>query len=221
MSRIIDRTFILTLLVLTAFANGGCKKKQPELILEGKVRSSHTGSALSGVAILLEQKLVEGQVFSGGFNTAGSTNSGSDGMYEITWERQNIAELQVTAEKSNYISTTIGLNPDDFNAQEAVVKNISLQPEAFVQTRLVNIEPGEVSDQIRFRFNTEGYNCNCCENTWREITGADSDSTFTCTLYGNTWIRYRVEINTSESNILILDSIWCPAFQTTPLLIEY
>lgn len=221
MTRFTRGGIILILAVCGGLTQTACKKKQPELLLEGRVRAVNSGSGLAGVSILLEQKLVDGQVFSGGFNTAGTATTGPDGLYRITWERQNIAELQVTAEKDNYISTTLTLSPDDFQAEEAVVQNISLHPEAFVQVRLANLQPGEDEDLIRFQFNTDGYSCNCCESTWREITGADTDSTFTCTLYGDTWIRYRAEINTSESNYLILDSIWCPAFETTSLLIEY
>jgi hypothetical protein len=48
----------------------------------------------------------------------------------------------------------------------------------------------------------------------------DVDFTSSCKLYGDSWIYYRWDIF-KDTDTSFVDSVYCPAFQTTNILIEY
>lgn len=211
---------ILMVIVLVIMAPS-CRKKDPVYILEGHVRSHATGQALSGVTVSVEQRTVGGNVFSGAFTQAASGSTISDGTYRLEWPREQLAEVQLLASKASYIPATIALDPEDFLPEEVVYQNVRLQPEAFIEVTLTNTGEAAVEDLIRFRFTQANFDCACCNGNWKELWGADADTTFSCRIYGDIWLKYWAEITAESGNLLIIDSLWCPSFATTPLIIEY
>jgi len=211
-------TFVIIILMMSA---GSCRKAPSELILEGKTMEYGGIQPLSGVALSVEQRVVDGAVFIGAYSLAASTTTSADGTYRMAWPRTQLAGLRLLTSRSGYIPVTLELSPDDFAPGETVYQNIRLRPEAFITMNLRNSGPGYSEDLLRFRFYGETYNCACCSAEWREFTGADVDTSLTCRVYGNQWARYWAEVVSPDGNQLVLDSVWCPAFQTTSVEFDY
>jgi hypothetical protein len=198
-----------------------CRKEQKDLQLEGTVRNARTLMPIGGVYVELEQQVVEDGVFGGAFRPAGEAYTNTDGNFSIKWPRQTIAQLRVSASKSNYIAHQTTLNPDQFQPGVTVTRNLKLYPATFISVRLRNTGETSASDQIRFKFDEADFDCICCSEEWREINGENVDSTFQCMLYGETWLKYRVEFISAGNSGLQFDSIWCPSFQINNLEVNY
>ncbi|MFZ4784749.1 MAG: hypothetical protein ACOYLH_04670 [Flavobacteriales bacterium] len=199
-----------------------CKKEARNVhILEGKVYDGRTGSGISGAFVEVQQQVLSDGTFSGVFNTAGTSNSGAGGGYTIEWERANMVEVKVLCEATNYIEREIQLDPGAFSPDQAVGQDIALYPEAFITINISRPVFGSATDQFDFRFDNADFDCLCCNNNWKSIEGADADTTFTCRLYGDTWLRFKKQIITADLDTLITDSIYCPRLLTTTVNIEW
>lgn len=214
----------LHLIVLMAMLLGGafdsCRKKNPVYILEGQVREFNSGSPVSGASLKLEQQSVEGNVFSGAFSTAATATSDGSGNYRMSWPRAQIARLRLTVSKPFYITSVVELNPDEFLPDESVSKNQLLRPEAFLQIQLRNIGVTETNDYLKFRVLSQ-FECACCTNNLLDLPGPSVDTTYTCRVYGNSWVRFWRESGSGGIQLVGNDSIWCPAFETSQLQINY
>jgi hypothetical protein len=211
---------ILSVIVLVLTAPS-CSKKDPVYILEGQVKSYTTGQGLSGVSVSVEQRTVGGNVFSGAFTQAASGSTAPDGKYQLEWPRTQLAEVRLLASKASYIPAIIALDPEDFLPEEVVYQSVRMRPEAFVEVTLTNTGESATEDLMRFRFTQVNFDCACCNGDWKEISGADADTTFSCRIHGDIWLKYWAEVTAESGNLLIIDSLWCPSFVTTPLVIEY
>ncbi len=216
----IKNIFFLLAFVLLAIAS--CKKDKRNVhILEGTVTDGRTGSGLSGCFVEVEQQVLSDGTFGGVFNSAATSSTNASGGYAMEWERENMVEVRLVVERTDYIEKTINLNPNDFNPDEAVTQNVELFPEAYVQVDITRNIPGANSDQFDFRFDNANFDCVCCNNNWKSIAGATADTTFSCRLYGDTWLKFKKQIFTAELDTIITDSIFCPRFQTSTIQIDW
>jgi len=204
--------------VILCFA--GCKKKSPVYVLEGIVRAHQQETALSGVSLKLEQQAVDGNVYSGVYTTAATTTSDQNGKFRLSWPRTQIARLRLLASQPDYIPSTVELSPDDFTPDEPVRKTIRLYPEAFVEINLRNSGSTSPEDYLKFRLLNQ-FSCECCTTDLLEVQGAIVDTTYSCRVYGNSWVRYFRESESGGTFQVITDSIWCPSFITTNLTVNF
>jgi hypothetical protein len=216
----LKHTFTLLAFVLIAIAS--CKKDKRNVhILKGNVTDGRTGSGLGGCFVEVEQQVLSDGTFGGVYNSAATGSSGSSGEYYLEWERENMVEVRLVVERDDYIERTVNLNPDSFNPDEAVTQNVELYPEAYVQVDIARSVAGANSDHFDFRFDNANFDCVCCNNNWKSIAGANADTTFSCRLYGDTWLKFKKQILTQDIDTLITDSIFCPRFQTSNIQIDW
>ena len=212
----------LTLLAFVLLAIASCKKEKRNVhILKGTVTDGRTGSGLSGCFVEVEQQVLSDGTFGGVYNSAATGSTGSSGEYNLEWERENMVEVRLVVERDDYIERKINLNPTSFNPDEAVTQNVELYPEAYVQVNIARSIAGSNSDHFDFRFDNADFDCVCCNNNWKSIAGANADTTFSCRLYGDTWLKFKKQILTQELDTTITDSIFCPRFQTSTVDIDW
>ena len=207
--------FICMLLVSSA-----CKKEGTvQFNLNGKVTDADDGSALSGVSIEVEKQVVQNGVFGNTYENALTTSTDNSGNYSGSWPRENFAALRILAEKSNYIKAERELNINAFD-DGVVTENIQLYKEAFASLRFTHSN-GNTNDQLSFTFLNANFNCNCCSNGWRTWQAGNIDTTITCRVYGNRWVKYQVQTQLGFTDSSYVDSIFCDAFVTTSRAIQY
>lgn len=199
-----------------------CKKEESKnFILMGKVTDARTGSPMSNANVLIEQQLLEGGNFSGFYSTAVEGKTDASGHYHLEWENQNIVEARVTVSSSGYITRSADLNVSVLAPGKEVNQNLDLFPEAFVSVRAIKSGVHPNATQFNFRFENALFDCSCCNNDWRNYSANVTDSTFTCRVYGDTWLKYRYEVLSSPDDLLLRDSIYIPRNITSNLEINW
>jgi hypothetical protein len=197
-----------------------CKKDGAvQFSLQGKVTDADDGNALSGVAIEVEKQVVQNGVFGNTYQNALSTSTDNSGQYQGSWPRENFAALRVLAEKDNYIKAERELDINSFDDGMAT-ENIQLYKEGFVSLRFVHSN-GNTGDRLSFTFLNANFDCNCCANGWRTWQAGSIDTTITCRVYGNRWLKYQVQTQIGFNDSIYVDSLFCDAFVTTSRAIQY
>jgi len=197
-----------------------CKKKDDVYRLEGKVTDARTGQAIGGAEVEIERTTTSNTVVSGGFSTADNATSASNGTFSLEWPSDRLVEARLKASADNYFNRTVSLRVEDFAPEETVNKNISLYPQASIRVHLLNQYDVGGGDVLIFSLPNAVFDCNCCSNDEATYIGA-LDSTYTCKVYGNTWIKYRTRVASMTQDSLSVDSIYCPSFETTDLFVPY
>ncbi|MBL7943876.1 MAG: carboxypeptidase regulatory-like domain-containing protein [Flavobacteriales bacterium] len=213
--------YFLLLLIAAVFIPGCGKDKNFDYSLTGVVKNARSLQPISGVDIAVSQQLLSGGTFNQNFNFLASTTTDGSGNYTLEFPRENAVAYRFDASADEYIPRSFEFDQDDFEIDEPKAFNFSLYPEAFVEVHLSNQLPSTVSDVFSFRFDDADFDCQCCNEEWKVIEGSDADTTFSCRLYGDTWLHYVTHLVAPETDTLIVDSLWCPAFQTSFIDIDY
>lgn len=208
---------ILTLIIILI---PSCKKENTDYRIGGVVYGANDQNYLSGVQVTVKKQVVASGTFTNSFSTAASMTTSQDGAFSLTWPRENFAELQLVCTKNQYITVEKDLPVTRFTTDNFVMTEVMMHPEAFLRVHVNNTGSSLPADQFRYTLVNAEFDCTCCTNEWRAFTGI-IDTTYECRLYGDTWIKYIREIVTADLDTVIQDSVWCPAFQTTELNLEY
>jgi hypothetical protein len=200
--------------------SSACKKEGAvQFNLNGRVTDADDGNTLSGVSIEVEKQVVQNGVFGNTYQNALTTNTDNSGNYSGSWPRENFAALRILAEKTNYIKAERELDINAFD-DGTVTENIQLYKEAFTSLRFMHSN-GNENDRLSFTFINANFNCNCCANGWRTWQSANIDTTITCRVYGNRWLKYQVQTQIGFTDSSYVDSLFCDAFVTTSRVIQY
>ncbi len=213
------KLFFCLLLAFAIF--NSCKKEEATYKLSGCALDGRSGNPLSGAIASIEKQVVSGGSFGATFTQATSATTDGFGVYKLEWPRENFAALKLKASRSNYITSEKDLLVSEFEGGNLVEENITLFPEAFITVKIQNTGENYPEDVIQFTFTNANFDCVCCSNGFKVFEGADIDTQYTCKLYGDTWLKFQKQIYSLESDTIANDSIWCPSFQSTELVIHY
>jgi hypothetical protein len=213
---------IPTLLFLLLIALVGCRKNDNQgMLINGKVSDVRNNSGLGGVDITLSEQVVEDGSLNASFQLADETTTDGGGNYELDFERRNALVYRVDYEKQGYFSRQLELNPDDLTPGEPFGRSLGMIPEATFEVRILNANPVSANDEIRFRNLDGNFGCACCNTDWIVKEGMMVDTTFSCRLHGDFMMHFTYEITKVGIDSTVVDSVYCPAFQTTAVTIEY
>jgi len=200
-----------------------CKKDNIDsLSVAGKVRDGRNNNGLASATVKFKEKVLEGGAFNSSFQTAAETYSRGNGDYSMDFERKNAVEYQIEFSKDGYFTKSIDINPEDISLDQAYIQNATINAEATAELRIVNQTPWNNQDEIRFRYlNAIFDDCFCCNNDFIVLEGTEVDSTKSCQIYGDYLLKYVYEVTKNDTTITTVDSLFCPAFTTTQILIAY
>lgn len=201
------------LLCLLVFFFAACKKEQqPIYKLSGAVKEAESGQPLSDVYVLIQKQSVSGSNYNGVFVTADETYTNSSGAYATEWERDNVVELRATLTKTQYITVVKDLSPNILSTSATATSNFEMHPQAFVKIKFEKNPSLTQNQQINFRFDNAIFDCNCCTNDWVSYSTSILDTSKTCQVYGDYWLKYRYELIRANQDSIVYDSIYCPRF---------
>ena len=208
-------------MLFLALAGTACRKGNDiTLVIEGNVLDYRNDWGVSGVNVRLDEQVIEGGTLTSAFGTVTNVTTDADGFFRIEFPRKNALKYRLRLTKDGYFGDEVEINPDDINPEDPYSTQLTLIPEAEIEVTLRNANPESASDFMRFRKLNAFFKCACCTNDFVNCYGNAVDTTFTCTLYGDYQLTYIYTVYRSEVTEVV-DSIFCPAFHTTQLTIEY
>jgi hypothetical protein len=220
--KIMKRTnaYCLILLAATSVLWMSCKKEESQVYkIKGQVYTAIDNSPLQGASVVLSQQVIANGIYNSNYTPAAESTTDASGAYAMEWDRTNSNGIKVVASFPDYISKTTYINPAYLSVGEAYNQNLTIHPQAFIQVRASNPD-GASSDFFGITWANANFECSCCNSTQVGFYGA-VDSTYTCKLYGNTWLLFDKKFQTAEQDTIIRDSIFVPAFQTSVLEFNY
>ncbi|MFN5295936.1 MAG: hypothetical protein ACK5BL_10430 [Flavobacteriales bacterium] len=198
-----------------------CRKEESaSYSISGKVTDADDNTPLTEVQVEVEKQVVQNGIFGNTYQRALITATNNNGEYQGSWPRENFAALRILTELENYIAAEISLDIDAFEGGQTVRQDIALHKEAFASLRFLH-NGGNVSDRLSFTFLKANFKCSCFSNGWKTWQSAQIDTTFTCRVYGNRWLKYQVQTQFGFTDSTFVDSIYCVAFDTTSRAIQY
>jgi Zn finger protein HypA/HybF involved in hydrogenase expression len=214
------RTF--SLIFLSVFLANCKKNEDTKYHLQGRVYNGRTGNPLSDVFVEVEQQILDGNSFSAVYVSAASGRTNGEGSYDLEWDRENLVEVRVNADKGQFIPRTLQLDASSFEPGKVIFQNIELFPEAFIKIAIQKNTSLTNNASFNIRFENANFDCFCCDNNWESFTTTTPDTSKTCRVYGDTWLKYRYEIiKSSGQDELVRDSIYCPSNIQTNVSIEW
>ena len=210
----------LWLLVVVLLASSCRENNEISLVIEGQILDSRNNWGVSDVNVRLDEKVIEGGTLTSAFGTVTSVTTNADGYFRIEFPRKNALSYRLRLTKTGYFSNEFEINPDDVNSDAPYSTNLTIIPQAEIQVNLRNVSAESDADFMRFRKLNAFFECACCNNDFVNCYGASVDTSFTCTLFGDHNLSYIYTVYRSEVTEVV-DSIFCPAFHTTELTIEY
>ncbi|MFZ6051613.1 hypothetical protein [Halocola ammonii] len=214
--------FIIPSLLLLFFMSCKEQANEVELTVEGQVVRASTQSPVQGATVQLSQQTLDGGVVSGAFDQIGEIVTGQNGTFSFTFQRKNTVEFLLEVDQPNYFSRDFTINPDDFNPDNPYNLTVNLDSRAWLQVSIQNTAPETFEDEISYsNLNASFPTCACCNNQTVTLTGQTVDTSFTCQLLGDRTIYYSYQISKLSYDSSRIDSVFCPAFDTTQVNISY
>ena len=212
---------LIAFVLIVSAAAVACKEDGFEITVEGRIFDESLGGSLSSADVVISTQTVNGGVFSSTYSPLVSTVTDGSGNFSMEVTKINVPDYQIEASRDQYFSREITINADDFQPGETYVRNMTLYAQADVTFHLQNTSPLNEFDEITIQNVVTDFDCTCCNNAEREFGGTDVDTSVTCSLYGESWLKYFVQVDKDTLQYNYLDSVFCPAFENTVVTIEY
>jgi len=197
------RTFVFAFCVLFIL---GCKKDGIEFTIEGTVTDKSFNSFQTGGTLKL-YKVAAG----GGDNTlVKSVSPDSYGKYSLTFERDKSEKYIINFSRDGYFDESKTVFFSELSTNEPFKLDFITEAVSKINWLVKNVTPFSENDQVTIQKLSGRTDCpTCCVNTSYEYSGANVDDTLSCTTNANTYVRFYI-VNLSQ--VVILDSVYCPAF---------
>ena len=217
------RIWTLLLLVFPLIMTS-CKKDEEviKLTFRGVVVDPVANSSISDVNVVLRGQAIEGGVWSSAYTTLGSTTTDGSGSFSFTYDKANYVEYRLEVNKANHFNNEFTINGDDVLPDAPYNGSFDLYKQAWFKVQLVNANPVNDQDEVRYQKVSDNLGCAaCCTNDLVILGGQSVDTSWICPIYGGSTVEYNWFITKNSSTWSNSDSVLCPAFDTTSVLINY
>jgi len=217
------RCFFVVFAAVSAMAVlSSCKKNKDEITITGRVFDQGFGNYLEGATVKLSGNGIQNGIYTPDYVQLESVTTDASGNFKFTRKKDRTDSFRITVVKSDYFSEEHIFSSNVFNSSNEYNQEISVKPAGLVQVHLYNAYPSDENDKVVFYFSNSNLSCfDCCTNIPSTGNGPAFDTTFTCKFLGNKNICFLRSVTKDQHTNVYLDSLFCPAFQTTTYHIAY
>jgi len=197
-----------------------CSKNQENYIFDCSVIAEPEGVPLSGVTFTVSGKRVTGSSFNPNFQPLGSGITDAQGKLFLEVDKAVFSTFQIALDHPDHFSSITEINSDDVPTSGPYERQFTLQPLAWVRTRILNTEG---SQRIALTVNAPSNGGEqCCDQLSIIHQGAVFDTTFTCMAFGGQAVTHTGNFQNMEGNTLLIDrSHITLAHDTVAVIITY
>lgn len=193
-----------------------CKKDTIQFTISGKVNDTSFNNGLAGASLSIYQV----NVGTTKKNIIKTIQSDANGNYEFIIDREQAEKYYITCSKDNYFDTEKEIYFSELTTDKANTINLNIEAKAKIQWIVKNVGQTDSTDVFKIQKINGKTDCaSCCPNTFYTYTGANVNDTLTCTTVGNTYLKfYKIDNQIPSSD---LDTVYCTAFQTTTVTLNF
>ncbi|MDA0731504.1 MAG: hypothetical protein O2852_05570 [Bacteroidetes bacterium] len=213
--------FAAFLIVLSIFSSCCREDCANTYIIEGVVSEQSTSLPCIGFEVELKEQILENGILNGFFETAGTTTTDESGFFTISFPRKNALEYQLEVISVGWFAISENINPEDFTPDIPLHIDLEATPKAQLKIKIMNSSPSYENDKVRIRMLGDFGQLTDCGNDWFVFEGPNVNDEINCSLPGDKWMPYLFINQSYEDDIQVVDSVFCSAFETTVLEINY
>ena len=215
--------YSVSLAVLT-LAICGCNRTSEgmRLTVEGEVATAPSGEAIAGADWTLFERAVEDGALQAEEEVAAAESDGQ-GRFTITFPRRSSYSLRWTAVAPLHFPAAGTLDPDALLPNEPIPVGVSMHAVCTLHVNLASQAPEDSTDRMAFNLG-EDFPCDCCPTDQVVLEGVGADSSWSCLMHGDRWMTWGADLEVAligQPEGLFIDSIFCPAFGSATLDLDW
>ena len=188
----------------------------------GTISNSLTNSPINDAEVRISAQILNAGTFNNSFQLLETQRTNSQGYYEFNIDKELFNSMKVQFDKELYGAQEEEINPESIDPIEGLEVSMELEPLAFVNLNVRNINPFNDEDQLVFRYTTSYFpQCVCCNNQYQYFTGTEVDTVVSCTIIGETQLDYYYSILRGGSITAASGSQFIESFGTVDIEINY
>lgn len=203
----------------------GCRPEPQEplsLHLEVRdARPTELGEPVENVEATLSRRALSGGVLVGAYTDAAAGGSDAAGICDLTFDRVNALDYRLDLRRDGWFSERLTFPADDFQPGEPRNVIVEMMPRAEVVIQIAPGGPTAPGDQVQFRTLTTLGPWVTCSPGFLTLTHLAPDSTWTCSMPGDSYIHYQYTVTREGETTPVLDSLWLPAWEETLLQVSW
>ena len=210
------RTFWIVLLCTF----GGCTPSTDVFVFDCVIQNALNNAPLEGVAIVLQGQRVTGGSFNPNFQTLGTATTDANGQFVLEVDKDLFNAYRLNISLPQYFNTSVAISPDDVPLSTAYTNTFSLEPEAWVSTRIRNTSESQHLDvTINGSSDNSEESCNALHVIHE---GTVFDTTLVCRMYGNRLVTTTGNYGNSDGQTIIISNQYTSvAFDTLHINLTY
>lgn len=221
MKRILFFVICLTFsLGILSIVISSCKKEDETIVINGTVIDPQSGNPISGAKVYLDGKILSSGIYNDSYSEIASTTSDASGHYEISTKWQVVSSYRIRAFKNNYFDNQTIVPAESITKGTTYTSSLSLLPAAWVRLNINNVV-GYSEDEIQYKFLGTPQMCNDCCNNQFLIGAGNYHTIYKCRAIGNKFNKFYWTVRRNGTTNPFTDSVYCAAFDTATLNINY
>ncbi len=197
----------------------GCDKRTDVFMFDCVVYDQKVGGPVVDATVIMKVQRAAGG-FNPNYETVGSTTTGTNGRFYLEVDKEVFYSYRLEISHDQHFNEIFDISPDDVPISTAYASTFSLEPKSWVSVHLQN---DNISQSIAVKTIGESNGCpDCCDGSYRYISGWPVDSVLTCQLYGGQNVEITavyIDINGDEHGIA--ETAYVIPFDTTLVPIIY
>lgn len=213
---------LLAFILIPAMLLCSCKKKQHELVMQGRVYDPNTNAYVEGATVVLSASGIESGIFNSNYAEVATATTDASGNFTFNFTEDKVAGYRINVSKNRYFGYTEDINSDEIVSGTPYTPVYNIYPEGFVKLEVENFIAFDSSDHIIYSFSSGYAGCEgCCDNTLLHGYGSDFHDTLICMTHGNQQIGVTWSVTKNNLTTLHNGTFYCNAFDTVYYKINY
>ena len=206
--------------IVLLFTFGGCTPSTDVFVFDCVIQSALNNAPLEGVAIVLQGQRVTGGSFNPNFQTLGTATTDANGHFVLEVDKELFNAYRLNISLPQYFNKSVAISPDDVPLSTAYTNTFSLEPEAWVSTRIRNTSESQHLDvTINGSSDNSEESCNALHVIHE---GTVFDTTLVCRMYGNRLVATTGNYRNSDGQTIIISNQYTSvAFDTLHINLTY
>lgn len=215
-------TIPLIIGIFSALAFTSCRKQHDVITISGKIVDPNQGINVEDALVELWAQKIESGIYSAHYDQQGSQLTNNDGEFLFELDNKTYASVKLTFSKDNYYGWEYEIDGDVIKSDYLHNETYQLQPKAWIEISVKNINPFDNKDYFDFRIMNGYTDCElCCNGELQKFTGMDINESILCQMIGHLDVSILWNVNKESVQSGDVDLIFLPAFDTTHIDYHY